>query len=175
MSKRAIASTFLLVTLLQSAMNITSAEDRVRFNRDVRPILSDKCFHCHGPDGQKRQAGLRLDVRASAIDSGALVPGEPSDSDLLARITSTDPEYHMPPARAKLGDLTAAEVDVIKRWIAQGAEYEPHWAFIPLQPVEIPQIDALIRSALAKRGLPPRELRPRRPAADAAGCGRVPE
>jgi len=148
-----------LIAVLPVAMNVVcGADDRVRFNRDVRPILSDKCFHCHGPDGQKRQAGLRLDVRSSAIDSGAIVPGQPTDSDLLARITSADPDYHMPPARAKLGDLTRTEIDVLTRWIAQGAEYEAHWAFISLQPVDVPAgdgspIDHIVRTGLAKRGL----------------------
>ena len=131
------------------------------------PCLSDKCFACHGPDGQKRQANLRLDVRESAVDAGILVPGQPADSDILARVTSTDPDYHMPPAKAKLGSLTRTEIDVLSRWIAQGAEYEPHWAFIPLRPVDVPvsrslpsdrdtsPIDVLIRAKLKQRGIDP--------------------
>ncbi|HVW02599.1 MAG TPA: DUF1549 domain-containing protein, partial [Planctomycetaceae bacterium] len=137
------------------------ADERVRFNRDVRPILSDKCFHCHGPDAAKRKANLRLDVRASAVEHEAIVAGKPDDSELLARVLSTDPNEQMPPPASKLGGLTPQEADILKRWIAQGAEYENHWAFIPLRPVNVPEsneqspIDAIVRNALAKRGITP--------------------
>ena len=138
------------------------------FDRDVRPILSDSCFACHGPDAANRQAGLRLDQQASAttpLESGmvAIVPGEPAASELLARVVSQDPDLVMPPPEAKLGRLTEDQVRILERWIGEGAGYESHWAFRPLG---IPEpaaetddhpIDRLVAQRLAGRGL---ELRP---------------
>jgi hypothetical protein len=134
---------------------------KVQFNRDVRPILSDKCFHCHGFDSKKREAGLRLDVREDAIKDKALTPGDPLKSEALVRILSTDPDEHMPPAKSKLGSLTPAEVDILKRWIEQGAEYEAHWAFIPVRKPEagvqsegnVSPIDDIVGKGLVERGL----------------------
>ena len=111
----------------------TVAEEPVSFNRDVRPILSDKCFHCHGPDGQKREADLRLDDRNIATETGAIVVGKPDDSDLMRRIVSTDDDQRMPPVASKLERLTDQEVATLRRWIEGGAEYEDHWAFIAPQ------------------------------------------
>jgi hypothetical protein len=127
----------------------------VRFNRDIRPILSDKCFHCHGPDANKREADLRLDVRAVAVEAGAIEPGKPEASEMIARLLSTKPKEHMPPPKSKLGDLTPAEIETFKKWIAEGAEYEAHWALIPLKPVDAPGIDPLVEKGLAERGLQP--------------------
>jgi hypothetical protein len=124
-----------------------------RFNRDIRPILSDKCFHCHGPDPEKREADLRLDVRDVAVEMKAIVPGKPEESEMIARLLTTDKTDHMPPRKAKLGDLTPAEVELLKQWIAAGAEYEQHWAFIPVRPVEGAGIDSLVERGLAPRGL----------------------
>src|SRR5262245_47845337 len=87
------------------------AEDRVQFNRDVRPILSDKCFQCHGPDARKRQAELRLDLRDAAVEKGAIAPGKPGQSELIRRILSHDPDERMPPAAVKLGRLSQQEVE----------------------------------------------------------------
>ena len=113
-----------------------AADERVSFNRDVRPILSDKCFGCHGPDSANRQAGLRLDRQDHAVaelDSGAraIVPRAPDESELVARIESADDDLVMPPPAAKVGRLSAAEVAILKRWIAEGAAYEPHWTLVP--------------------------------------------
>jgi len=102
---------------------------------------------------------MRLDDRQSAIDQQAIVPGDPDASKILSRITSTDPDLQMPPPSSKLGRLTAAEVATIKKWISEGAEYEPHWSFISLKPATVPQnglsnpIDALVTASLSKRGL----------------------
>lgn len=149
---------------------VALAEDRVRFNRDVRPILSDKCSFCHGPDALKRKADLRLDERASAIESGAIVAGKPDDSELMRRILSDDPDQRMPPASTKLVRLSEKEVQTLRRWIEQGAEFEAHWSFIPLdarslnpsgavtaesfRPKELASaIDRFVEEGLSQRGL----------------------
>ena len=129
------------------------AADRVQVNRDVRPILSDKCFHCHGPDAKKRKADLRLDDRDVAVKSRAIVIGKPDESELVRRILSTDADEHMPPSSSKLDKLTAQEIGTLRLWIEQGAEYENHWSLIPLKPGPATGIDALIQGSLAKRGL----------------------
>jgi hypothetical protein len=141
--------------------------DRISFNRDIRPILSDTCFACHGPDSANRQAGLRLDVFEQAtaeLDSGAraIVPEEVTASELLARVTSDDPDTMMPPPEAKIGRLTPEQVDLLRRWVAQGAAYEPHWAFLPVAPPNLPAtaadaslthpIDRIVAAGLAPRG-----------------------
>src|SRR6476661_3975359 len=104
--------TSLFFVLLAGALSCAAAEP-VRFNRDVRPILSDKCFHCHGPDPKKREADLRLDVREVALEAKAIVPGKPEESEMIARLLTTDKTDHMPPRKAKLPDLTPAEIDVL--------------------------------------------------------------
>jgi hypothetical protein len=106
------------------------AEQPLDFNRDIRPILSENCFYCHGQDGQKREADLRLDDRQAAIDAGAIVPGEPGASVMLERIHSTDPDVLMPPPNSNRR-LSDAQKEILTRWIEDGAEYEPHWAFTP--------------------------------------------
>lgn len=136
------------------------ADDRVQFNRDVRPILSDKCFFCHGPDAKKREADLRLDVREAALAAGAFIEGRPEDSELLRRVLSDDPDEQMPPPASKLGRVTPQEADVLRRWIAQGAEYEGHWSFIPLPAAPsgfnaTAAVDEYVAAGLAKRNLSP--------------------
>jgi cytochrome c553 len=145
---------------LAVAISHAGAEDRVGFNRDVRPILSDKCFFCHGPDANKRQADLRLDERETAVKAGAIAPGKPDASGLVRRVLSEDPDERMPPASSKLGRLTAQEVATLRRWIEQGAEYEGHWAFIPLKPLAaganpVALVDQFVAQGLAKRKLSP--------------------
>jgi hypothetical protein len=111
---------------------------KIEYNRDVRPILSDNCFYCHGPDDAKRKGKFRLDQRESAIAKGAIVPGKPADSTLVDRIQTSDPDDIMPPPETHK-TLTAAQKDVLKRWVDQGAEYKPHWSFIaPVRP-PVPQ------------------------------------
>lgn len=117
--------------------------DALIYNRDIRPILSDNCFACHGPDKNKRQAGLRLDVRDEAVRSKAIVPGKPQESRLIARIMATDADEQMPPASAHK-QLTAEQKEVLRRWIAGGAGYQPHWAYIALQRPPVPKIDPLL-------------------------------
>ncbi|NBT13509.1 MAG: DUF1549 domain-containing protein [Planctomycetia bacterium] len=105
------------------------------FNRDIRPILSENCFYCHGQDGNKREADLRLDDRAAAIEAGAIVPGDPGASTMLERIHSTDPDVLMPPPTSNRR-LSDDQKKLLDRWIKDGAEYEPHWAFTaPVRPM----------------------------------------
>ncbi|MBL9133084.1 MAG: DUF1549 domain-containing protein, partial [Verrucomicrobiaceae bacterium] len=134
---------------------------KLRFNRDIRPILSDKCFHCHGPDAKKREADLRLDERAAAIQDGHIVPGKPEKSLILERILSTDPDEIMPPPKSKLGQLTKAEAETLRRWISEGAEYEAHWSFVPFEISDskvvisdaAKRIDEIVSAGLKERGL----------------------
>ncbi len=116
----------------------------VDFDREVRPILSDKCFHCHGPDESGRKAKLRLDTsegsRREKDGVRPVVPGRSAESEIIFRITSTDTEEVMPPPDSKLGRLTPAQIDVLRRWIDEGAEYRGHWAFEKLAPVTVPAI-----------------------------------
>jgi hypothetical protein len=112
------------------------AAEEIDFNRQIRPILSDNCFYCHGPDGETRDADLRLDTHDGATaDLGgysAIVPGDPDASELLFRVTTTDEADTMPPPRAKKPPLTKDQVDLLTRWIEQGAPYAGHWAFQPI-------------------------------------------
>ena len=140
------------------------AADSLSYNRDIRPILVENCFGCHGADSAGRKAGLRLDDRDAAIESGAIVPGKPDSSVALDRIFSADPEEVMPPPAVKKV-LSAAQKDLLKRWIAQGAEYQPHWSFIPPTRPELPAvknqswvrnpIDRFILARLEAEGLAP--------------------
>jgi mono/diheme cytochrome c family protein len=118
----------------------------VSFNFDIRPILSDNCFACHGPDANKREAGLRLDIAEEAYSAlketkGAhgLVPGKPEKSEAYLRIVSDDPSRMMPPPESNL-KLTDREILLIEKWISQGAEYEKHWAFVPVQSPQLPEV-----------------------------------
>ncbi|MDH3246354.1 MAG: DUF1549 domain-containing protein, partial [Saprospiraceae bacterium] len=119
--------------------------DRVDFNFHVKPILSDRCFKCHGPDEDAREADLRFDVKENALaplDSAdlrfAILPGKSEQSEMIKRISSTDPEYMMPPPDSKL-KLTQYEIEVLTRWIDQGAEWKDHWAFIAPEEPKIPK------------------------------------
>jgi hypothetical protein len=114
-----------LVSFLLSAQG--AAADSVSFNRDIRPLLSDNCFPCHGPDESKREAGLRLDVREEAVAQrdgvSAISPGQPAASELIKRINHDDPEARMPPADSERS-LTSAQRHLLETWLAQGATYD---------------------------------------------------
>ena len=131
------------VTMLVSmvAACASAADDNLQFNRDIRPLLSENCFYCHGQDENKRQADLRLDMRAVALESGAIVPGDVAASALVERIQSDDPELVMPPPHSNRR-LSTEQKKQLERWIANGATYEEHWAFAtPARPVEPKVID----------------------------------
>jgi len=140
----------------------------VSFNRDIRPIMSNTCFHCHGFDARTREAGMRLDVRAEALkptknDVIPIVPGKPEESEVIHRINDTiEP---MPPEEAHKA-LTPAQKELFRRWIAEGAVYEPHWAYAALTRPAVPTvakraappahpIDAFIRAKLAEKNIAP--------------------
>jgi hypothetical protein len=141
----------LLLLVLAAALGHAKAEP-LRFNRDIRPILSDKCIFCHGPDPKHRGGDLRLDLREEAIQAGALVPGQPAQSEMIKRILTADVDDLMPPPESKK-TLSAKEKETLRRWIAEGATYEPHWAYTPLVRPEIKAnapIDALLSRELAR-------------------------
>jgi len=147
----------------------SAAEPTVDFNRDIRPILSDTCYTCHGPDVAQRSTDLRLDLRESAtakLESGvtAIVPGHADQSELVARITSDDPDVRMPPAEGRK-QLTAKQIELLRKWVEEGAEYKQHWAFLaperpPVPAVSDPAwvrnpIDAFTLARMADAGLAP--------------------
>ncbi len=126
---------------------LVNQHEEISYNRDVRPILSDKCFACHGPDANKRKAGLRLDLESGALaelpeNKGhfAIVSGNPEKSELIKRIESVDPKVVMPAPESNLPRLTAEEVDIVRKWIKNGAKYEKHWAFVPPLKSELPEV-----------------------------------
>ncbi len=155
----------LLTIVCLAAMSRVAAEpsglpERIEFNRDVRPILADNCFHCHGNDPKHREAKLRLDVREEALKSEAFVPGMPGESQIIHRIQTTDADERMPPPDSHK-QLNERQKAILQRWIEQGAEYQPHWAFVPPVPqaipagTELPPIDFFIQSTLRENGLTP--------------------
>ena len=115
------------------------AENQVEYNRDIRPILSDTCFACHGPDSAARKGDLRLDQSEAAEASGAIVPGSPDESEMIRRILSTDPDEMMPPPELKK-ELTPAQKQLLIDWIEKGAKYQKHWSLIPPQQPEVPEV-----------------------------------
>ncbi len=139
---------------------------RLEFNRDVRPILSENCYYCHGNDPKHRMADLRLDVRDEAIAGAAILPGDPASSLVIDRIHSDDTDQLMPPVESNKS-LTDAQKETLRRWIAEGAEYQPHWAFAEpklADAVDLSDthpIDYFVQSKLHEHGLrpsPPAEL-----------------
>ena len=145
--------------------------DIVDFNFHVRPILSDRCFACHGPDANTREAGLRLDTPEGAFAAlaedtlrHAILPGDPGNSELIRRINLEDEDERMPPLESNLF-LTDTEREILWRWIEQGAEWKTHWAFIPPEKTELPtykqgdwaknEIDAFVAARLDREGVAP--------------------
>ena len=139
---------FLFITALALPLTLGAAE--LRFNQDVRPILSGHCFACHGPDAKSRKADLRLDVRDDAL--AVLAPRNAAMSEVIARISSHDEDEVMPPPKANK-KLTPAQIEVLRRWITEGAKYERHWAFEPPVRGELQSIDAHVEVKLKEKGL----------------------
>lgn len=134
----------MLLALPLGAARGQSAES-VDYGRDIKPLFSNSCYTCHGPDAAQRQAGLRLDVVREAIDdSGVIVPGDPENSELLVRLASEDPDLRMPPGDSSRPALTPDQVEQVRRWIASGAGYLEHWSYAPLAAPEVPQVQASV-------------------------------
>jgi len=115
---------------------------RIDFNRDIRPILSENCFACHGFDDKARKGKLRLDTKDGAFkprDHQPIIAGNPDKSEVIRRIATTDPDDHMPPPDSGK-KLTPRQVDLIKQWITQGAPYTGHWSFQPIKEPALPQV-----------------------------------
>lgn len=154
-----------LSLILTIALISVTFSQEVVFNRDIRPILSNKCFFCHGPDEKTREADLRLDTREGALEDhdgfSAIVPGKPDESELIYRITEATGDEAMPPPHAKKESLTKAETALFRRWIAQGAPYQGHWSFEPLGKSAPPvswkgnPIDYFIDASLARSDIKP--------------------
>ena len=164
------AGVLVLAASQQSAPTSTQAPDPVDYNWDVRPILSENCFQCHGPDEKSRRAGLRLDQADGATrvlneQTGrrAVVPGNPDQSELIRRVTNPNVGMRMPPAQTNK-TLTPEKIETLRRWIGEGAQYKPHWSFISpgkaappqvaLQARSLTDIDRFILRKLQKEGLP---------------------
>lgn len=159
-----LLNVLLLIIVALVFTQTSRAEDRLDFNRDIRPILAENCFYCHGQDANKRQAELRLDVRDAAIKSGAIAPNDLAKSSAIERINSTDPERQMPPPKSNRR-LSAEQKKTLERWVSEGANYQNHWAFItPQRPAEPTvkradwarnSIDRFVLAKLESEGLTP--------------------
>jgi hypothetical protein len=168
------ARVLVLILPLALAQHLTcdrALGEPVDFNESIKPILSDRCFHCHGPDAEDRQAGLRLDQRATAtaetqsgVATHLIVPGKPDDSEVVLRVESDEDGYRMPPEDSGLS-LTKEERALIRRWIEEGANWSEHWAFQSLRPIEVPEqptsgwarneIDRFVWQRMQTNGLKP--------------------
>lgn len=128
------------LTLILTGACFASTKGAPGFNRDIRPILSENCFLCHGQDPEHRGGDLRLDIREEAVavrdGIAAIIPGDPKNSDIMKRILSKDPDMAMPPPDAHMTALKPAQIAILEKWIENGAEYEPHWAFVTPQKAE---------------------------------------
>lgn len=167
---------FLIANVFVSA-SADTVPSRIEFNRDVRPILSDNCWQCHGPDGNKRKAGLRLDHKESALaehdGERLIIPGNAAESELYKRLTAKDEDERMPPVESGRV-LSQRDIEVLRRWIEQGAQWQAHWAFVPPKRSSVRAakhsltdwarnpIDSFILSEIEKEGLVPSPMADRR-------------
>lgn len=187
-----VAAVFLTVSGMQT---LSMAQDAIEFNRDIRPILNDTCFACHGPDSASRKGDLRLDKRDAAIEHGAISVGNPDESEMIRRILSDDPELVMPPPELKK-TLTPEQKKLLADWIQNGAVYQQHWSYLAPQRPPLPEvpaslsathgtwprnaIDHFVLSHLAEEGLSPapeadRATLARRASLDITGLPPAPE
>ena len=159
----------LAVWALPTFASAAGLPEKVGYNQHIKPLLSDRCFSCHGPDEKARKGKLRLDTKEGAFralkDGGWIIkPADPAHSEVYRRITATDPDEQMPPPKSKLS-LSATEVELIRKWIEQGAEWQKHWAFLPVEATSLPsvantawprnEIDRFILARLESEGLQP--------------------
>ena len=156
-------------------LSLVLAERKLEFNRDIRPILSDGCFHCHGPDEKERKGGLRLDLESHAFKEGksgfpAIVKGDPDESEIITRIfLPVDDDEHMPPLDSGKS-ITEEQKKTLHEWIKQGAVYQGHWAFIAPKRSSVPElsgqhhpIDAFIAKRLEEEGMEMQEMADKEP------------
>ncbi|MDQ2773524.1 MAG: DUF1549 domain-containing protein, partial [Acidobacteriota bacterium] len=156
------------IAAVLSALSVVAFGQQVSFDRDIRPIMSDTCFRCHGPDVSSRMANMRLDLREEALKpkrhGTPIVPGDTEHSEIIQRIFAKDGHIMPPPFAHK--ELTEAQKDTIRRWVAQGAKYEIHWSYAPVKRPPVPDvtsamiaelnpIDAFIQARLSQDGLQP--------------------
>lgn len=153
-----------LLFLLLPLSPVQAEQGDVSFTTKVQPILAEKCLACHGPDAKARKGDLRLDLREAAIESGAVKPGQPDESELIKRLVTKDPDEVMPPPGKQHEPVTAGELAILRQWIAEGAGYEQHWAYMPLQKRSMPvlsglesPIDQILRARQQALGLVPAE------------------
>ncbi|MCS7024842.1 MAG: DUF1553 domain-containing protein [Bryobacteraceae bacterium] len=183
---------WLWLCLAGGVAQVTPLQSAVEFNRDIRPLLSDRCFACHGPDGANRKAGLRLDqeleAKAKLRNKYPIVPGDPSQSEVYLRITSKNPALRMPPAYLGHAALSQNEIALIRQWIEEGAHWQKHWSFIPVVRPAVPPlegwgnnpVDAFVAARLRQEGLRPSPEAPkpallRRVTLDLTGLPPTPE
>src|SRR5437868_3782662 len=156
----------LILAMLSATMACAAEPKAVDFSRDILPILSDNCFFCHGPDAKARQADLRLDQQAEALAPREgyriIAPGKSGESELIKRVLSRDEDQQMPPPKSNR-KLTGAQVELLKRWIDEGASWGKHWAFVPPTRPSLPEvktvgfdhnpIDRFVAARLEREGL----------------------
>jgi len=189
---RSAALALAAVALLSAATPARAADGAkgsIEYNRDIRPILAEHCWACHGPDSASRKADLRLDRREAAVAAGAIAPGDLDASELVQRVLSDDADEVMPPPSSKK-PLSADQKDLLKRWVASGAEYQPHWSFLAPKRPAPPKvgdeawpknpIDRFVLAKLEERGLKPapeadRRTLARRLSLDLTGLPPAPE
>ena len=128
---------WLLVFCVGAGPLRVEAEETLDFNRDIRPILADKCFHCHGPDSVTREAGLRLDQKEGLLAVAPAVNG--GSSELVSRVSHQDPDLKMPPPDSGR-TLSQTEIDILTRWVGEGAPWQKHWSFIPPKTSPLPEV-----------------------------------
>jgi len=171
----------------------STASRKVAYSRDIKPLLANHCYACHGPDAGQRKADLRLDVREAALES-AIVPGDSASSELVSRITSDDPKMRMPPVDSNIKPLSPEQIDLLRRWVGEGANFDTHWSYVRPASVRPPDagnpawadapIDRFIAAGHAAQGLelapetdrvtlivPPSRAEPGRPARSAPQPG----
>lgn len=173
---RVFLTAFVFLSCGTFSNRLVAAPPKVDFNRDIRSILSDHCYACHGPDEKARKGGLRLDIKGAAFapaKSGevAIVPGDLAKSELIRRITTSDEDDLMPPAKKGGKPLSAKQIDLLKQWVAEGADWQGHWAYTKPQRFDPPEpknkswprneIDRFILNRLEQDGLEPSSEAPK--------------
>src|SRR5436190_3900333 len=167
-----LLSCLLILACLVVVAPVAAAEKKISFSRHIKPILAGKCYACHGPDEAERKGEFRLDVREVALEKKVFKPGNAKESEIILRVTSTDPEMKMPPATSKKPALTEQEIELIRKWIDQGAEYDKHWSYLKPVRAAVPSvkdatwpagdIDRFLLAGMDEAGLKPSPIADKR-------------